>query len=150
MLVQTAVSESVIDRMASALTSRIKGPVAVATIAVAALLVAVSGGIHLYLWHLAYQNVPTIGPLFIAQTVSAMTTAILMLVWRRGWAVVIGLGLMIGTMACFALALTTGLFGFKLTFWSGWAYLALVDEATATVLLGICAWHLWTNNSGTT
>jgi|ERR1700733_9730050 len=119
--------------------ARAHRPATVAGFVVSGLLVAGSGGIHMYLWNLAYQNVATIGPLFLVQVSLAVITALLLILWRKGLALVVGFGLMVGTLVGFTLALTTGLFGFKLTFWTGWAYLALADELVAAIVLAATA-----------
>lgn len=119
------------------LATRAHRPVTVLGFVVSGTLVAISGGIHLYLWNLAYQNVATIGPLFLVQVSVAVITAALLVFWRKGAALLVGFGLMIGTVIGFVLALTTGLFGFKLTFWTGWAYFAIVDELVAAMMLAI-------------
>jgi hypothetical protein len=110
---------------------------------VAALLVASSGAIHLYLWDIAYRHVDTLGPLFLLQFVSAVIVALALIVVRRGFVLAAALGLMVGTLVGFALVITTGLFGFKLGFVSGWATLSLVAESMAVVLLVATATLLW-------
>jgi hypothetical protein len=129
--------------MAASLTARAHRPAAVAGFVVSAALVAASGGIHLYLWNLAYHGVATIGPLFLVQFSVAVVTGLLLALWRKGVVLVLGFGLMIGTVIGFCLALSTGLFGFKLTFWSGWAYFAIIDELVAAIVLGLTAALLW-------
>ncbi len=125
------------------LAARGHRPVTVLGFVVAGVLVAASGGIHMYLWNLAYQNVATIGPLFLVQFSVAVITALLLILWRKGVVLLVGFGLMIGTVVGFVLALSTGLFGFKLTFWTGWAYFAIIDELVAAVVLAITAALLW-------
>jgi hypothetical protein len=50
---------------------------------------------------------------------------------------------MVGTLIGFVLVLTTGLFGFKLGFVSGWATLTVVAECMATVVLVTAGALLW-------
>ena len=118
-------------------------PLTVLGFVVSGALVATTGGIHLYLWNLAYQSVPTIGPLFLVQFSVAVITAVLLVLWRKGLMLLVGFGLMIGTVIGFVLALSTGLFGFKLTFWTGWAYFAIIDELVAALVLAFTATLLW-------
>jgi hypothetical protein len=125
------------------LTARGKRPVTQALMVLAALLVVSSGAIHFYLWDIAYQHVATLGPLFLVQGISAVIVALALVALRRGWVVVAALGLMIGTLIGFILVITTGLFGFKLGFVSGWATLTLVAESLATVLLVTAGAMLW-------
>jgi hypothetical protein len=100
----------------------------------AGLLIA-SGAIHLHLWDIAYQHVPTLGPLFLVQAASALVLALTILVTRHLLAVVAGLALVAGTIIGFILVRTTGLFGFHLTFSSGEANAVLIVEAAAVVAL---------------
>lgn len=125
------------------LSERAHRPLTVLGFVVSAALVATSGGIHLYLWNLAYQNVATIGPLFLVQVSVAVITALALVLWRKGVMLLIGIGLMLGTVVGFCLALTTGLFGFNLTFWTGWAYFAIVDELVAALVLTATGALLW-------
>lgn len=130
-------------RLRSLLVARGEGVLTRSLMALAALLIAGSGAIHFYLWDIAYRHVATFGPLFLLQGTSAVIVALTLVVVGRGVVVAAGLALMVGTLLGFALVLTTGLFGFTLGFVSGWAYLALVVEATATVVLSVSAYRLW-------
>lgn len=125
------------------LTARARRPLTQALMVLAALLVVSSGAIHFYLWDIAYRHVATLGPLFLLQGVSAVIVALALVVLRWGVVIVAALGLMIGTLIGFILVITTGLFGFKLGFVSGWATLTLVAESLATVVLVIAAAMLW-------
>jgi hypothetical protein len=129
--------------LSSALATRVRQPLIRSLMVLAALLVAGSGAIHFYLWDIAYRRVATLGPLFFVQGVSAVVVAVALIVGRWGAVIVVALGLMVGTLIGFALVLTTGLFGFKLGFVSGWATLALVVECAATVVLGACGALQW-------
>ncbi len=88
-----------------------------------------SGLIHLYLWHLAYRHVATLGPLFLVQAIAGLVLAVALASARRGFLMVAGLGLMVGTIVGFILVTTVGLFGFTLTTITGWAVGALLTEA---------------------
>lgn len=99
----------------------------------AAALLMVSGGVHLRLWDIAYRHVPTLGPLFIVQAVSAVVLAVGLAFTRRLLVVLAALGLVVGTITGFVLVLTVGLFNFKLGFISGEATFVLVVECTAVV-----------------
>jgi hypothetical protein len=122
-------------RSGTALMTRALRGTTIVGFVVSGLLVAASGGIHLYLWDIAYRHVPTLGPLFLVQVVSAFVIAALLIAWRHGVVLCAALLLVVGTLIGFALVLTTGLFGFKLTFVSGWADLAVVVEGGAIVAL---------------
>jgi hypothetical protein len=103
--------------------------------ALGALLLLVSSGVHFYLYDIAYQDVATLGPLFLVQASSAIALALLLVLWPRGLVVLGAFGLMAGTIVGFILVRTLGLFGFTLTFTSGWALLTLVAESVATLVL---------------
>jgi hypothetical protein len=130
-------------RLRALLVARGAGALTRSLMALAALLVAGSGAIHYYLWDIAYRHVATIGPLFLLQGTSAVIVALALVTVGRGAVVAAALALMVGTLIGFALVLTTGLFGFTLGFVSGWAYLSLVVEATATIMLSVAAYRLW-------
>jgi hypothetical protein len=104
----------------------------------AALLIA-SGLIHLHLWDIAYRHVKTLDVLFLVQVVMTLLTAFILLVTRRLLVVLGAAALMAGTIIGFALARTVGIFGFRLTFISTEAYIVLVVEAVAIVMLGMTA-----------
>jgi hypothetical protein len=128
----------------AALANRVRDPLTRSLMAVAGLLVAGSGAIHFYLWDIAYRQGATLGPLVVVQGVSAVVLALALLSTRWGAAIVLALGLMVGTLIGFLLVLTTGLFGFKLGVVTGWAYLSLAIELVATVVLvvsGILVWR---------
>jgi hypothetical protein len=130
-------------RLRALLVARGAGALTRSLMALAALLVAGSGAIHYYLWDIAYRHVATIGPLFLLQGTSAVIVALALVTVGRGAVVAAALALMVGTLIGFALVLTTGLFGFTLGFVSGWAYLSLVVEATAIIMLSVAAYRLW-------
>jgi hypothetical protein len=109
----------------------------------AAALMVVSGLVHLYLWHLAYRHVATLGPLFLVQAVAAVVLAGALAAFRRGLFLVAAIGLMAGTIVGFILVTTVGLFNFTLRTITGWADLALVVEAGALVGLLVGARLLW-------
>jgi hypothetical protein len=108
-----------------------------------AVLVMASGLIHLYLWHLAYRHIATLGPLFLVQAAAALLLAVLLATLRRGLVLLAALSLMAGTIVGFILVTTVGLFGFTLTVITGWADLALATEAAAVALLLGAAPLLW-------
>lgn len=145
----TAGRKELAYEVAESLSARAHRPATVTGFVVSAALVATSGGIHLYLWNLAYHGVATIGPLFLVQFSVAVVTALLLVLWRKGVFLVLGFGLMVGTVIGFVLALSTGLFGFKLTFWTGWAYFAIIDELVAAIVLGLTAALLWRDQGRT-
>jgi hypothetical protein len=107
--------------------------------AVAAVLVGASGGIHFHLWATGYNAIPKIGPLFLAQSVSAFVLAALLVVRPSLLVAVAALGLAAGTIAGFLVTVSVGLFGFTDSFSAPYASVALVAESAAVaVLAGSC------------
>ena len=104
----------------------------------AGLLVA-SGLIHLHLWDIAYRHVKTLDVLFLVQVVLTLLTAVVLLATRRLLVSVAAALLMAGTIVGFILARAVGIFGFRLTFTSTEAYVVLVVEAVAIVMLSLTA-----------
>jgi hypothetical protein len=102
-------------------------------------LLVTSGVIHLHLWDIAYRHVATLGPLFLVQAIAALVLAVAVLVTRNIPVVGAALALVAGTIVCFLLARTVGIFGFTLTFTSGLAYTVLVVEIIAVVALALTA-----------
>jgi hypothetical protein len=107
-------------------------------VADAGLLIA-SGLIHLHLWDIAYRHVKVLDVLFLVQVAAAILAAVLLLAMRSLLVVLGSALLMIGTIAGFILARTSGIFGFHLTFSSGLANAVLVVEAAAILMLFLTA-----------
>jgi hypothetical protein len=127
----------------SLLFAPVRGTVPLALTVLTALAVAASGAIHLYLWDIAYRHVATLGPLFLVQAFSAFLVALALVGVRRVFVLALAFLLMIGTLLGFVLVLTTGLFGFKLGFLSGWAYLTMGAECAAVALIAANGIILW-------
>jgi hypothetical protein len=98
-------------------------------------LVAVTGVIHLHLWMNGYRQIPTIGPLFLAQAIGGFAVALTILLTRRLWSAVLGLGLAASTIGGFVLAVTVGIFNFQDSWSAPDATLAFVVELAAVVVL---------------
>lgn len=111
-------------------------------------LLVASGIIHLHLWDIAYRHVPTLGPLFLVQAISALVIAVAIVATRHILAVAAGLALVAGTIVGFILARTVGIFGFQLTFSSGLANTVVIIEAVAVVTLSITGVLLWRRRGG--
>ena len=105
-------------------------------------LLITSGSIHLNLWFIAYRHVKTLDVLFLVQVVLTLLAALTLLVTRHLLVVLGSAALMAGTIVGFLLARTVGIFGFRLTFSSTEAYVVLVVEAAAVILLACTAWLL--------
>jgi hypothetical protein len=100
----------------------------------AAVLMVISGYIHLHLWDVAYRSIPTIGPLFVAQGVAAFVLAIGAAAIRRVWTALVGAGTMIATVAGFLLSVNYGLFGFQDSFTASYGVEAFVVEIASAAL----------------
>jgi hypothetical protein len=125
-----------------------------ALILVGAALAVYSGYIHLYLWGrqpFPYKDVPTIGPLFLLQGIVAILIGLLVAVSRRLWAVLIGAGLMVASVAALVYDVEVGMFGFKDSLSVPYAKSTLYEEIVGAVVLliaaGVLAWPAVTGRS---
>ncbi len=110
-----------------------------AAFALGALLVLWSAYIHFHLWDETngYRHIATIGPLFLAQSIGGLLVAIVIMVGRRIWAAIVGIGFAASTIVGFLLTagLTKGLFNFKESWAAPFAGLAFTVEIAAIVML---------------
>ncbi len=113
-------------------------------IVIGALLTAASGVIHLYLWGEAngYRQIPTIGPLFLAQGIVALLLALVVLGTRWLAAAVAAAGLLISTAAGLLISIEVGMFGFQETWYAPWARTSFAEELAGGVVLLVAAWPL--------
>jgi predicted lipoprotein with Yx(FWY)xxD motif len=81
--------------------------------AAGALLLAVSGCIHLELYLTGYRSIPTIGWLFLLQVIVAFTLTALVLVTRSWLAAAASAVFALFTLGAYLVATWSGLFGFK-------------------------------------
>jgi len=118
--------------------------VVTALILAGAALTVVSGVIHLYLWGQAngYRQIPTIGPLFLAQGISAIAFAVAGGATRRLAAVLAAAGLLASTAAGLAITVQWGMFGFRESWSAPYALTSLYEEIAGALLLIIAAWPL--------
>jgi hypothetical protein len=114
-----------------------------------------SGYIHLYLWGWApfpYKGIPTIGPLFLLQGIAAILIGLLVVISRRLFAVLVGLGLMVLSVAALVFDVEVGMFGFKDSWSVPYATSTLYEEIVGAVLLliaaGVLAWPAVAGRSG--
>jgi hypothetical protein len=100
----------------------------------AAAALAVSGLIHLHLWNTGYRQIPTIGPLFLAQAIVGMALAAVLVLVRRIWVAALAFGFVCATIAGFLMACYVGLFGFRDSWSAPFAGMAFAVEVSALVL----------------
>jgi hypothetical protein len=117
--------------------------VTVAILAGAALTV-LSGVIHLYLWAETngYRQIATIGPLFLAQGISAIVIGVTTAAARRLIAVLAAAGLLVATAVGLVITIEHGLFGFRETWGAPYVRTSLYEEIAGAVILLIAGWAL--------
>jgi hypothetical protein len=95
-----------------------------------------SAAVHFHLWSETdgYRTIPTIGPLFLLQSIAGLVIGIGVVVVRRLWAAVIGLGFALSTIAGFLLSVGVGLFGFKDSWLAPFAKESFTIEILAAVV----------------
>jgi len=100
-----------------------------------------SAFIHFHLWGETdgYRAIPTIGPLFLAQSIAGLVIGIGIVAVRRLWAAVIGIGFALSTIAGFLLSVSVGLFGFQDSWLAPFAKEAFTIEGIAAAVLVIAA-----------
>ena len=102
-------------------------------IAGAAFLIA-SGAIHLDLYLTGYNSIPTIGPLFLLQVISAFLLAIAIPLTGHRLAYAAGAAFAIGTLIGYLLSLKVGLFGFTEVRTTSGIVAGIIDVAAFAVL----------------
>jgi plastocyanin len=97
-----------------------------------------SGGIHLDLYLTSYHAIPTIGPLFLVQTASALLIGLVLAVRADQLLSAAGALLAISTLGGYLLSRVVGLFGFHEVGTTAGLTASLLD-CTTFVLLGLIA-----------
>jgi plastocyanin len=97
-------------------------------------LLLASGGIHLDLYITGYHSIPTIGPLFLLQVVSAFVLALAVLASGRWVVAASGAGFALSTLAGYSISRITPLFGFHEVRTTAGTVAGLIDVATIIVL----------------
>jgi hypothetical protein len=116
------------------------GWVATAAYVVGGLLLVWSAYIHVRLWKSeGYRHIPTIGSLFIVQSIVGMAMGVAVVAVRRVWVAVLGAGFAISTMVGFLLSVVIGLFGFQDTWSAPFAKQAFLIESASIVALMVAA-----------
>lgn len=111
-----------------------------------------SAYIHLYLWGrqpFPYRDIPTIGPLFLAQGIAAIVIGLLVIVSRRVVALLAGAGLLVVSVAALVIDVEVGMFGFKDSWAVPYAKTTLYEEiAGAVLLLAATSVLVWSRGAG--
>jgi len=122
-------------------------------IAAGAGLAVYSGYIHLYLWGrqpYPYRDIPTIGPLFLAQGIVVIAVGLLVVISRRVGALLLGAGVLAVSVAALVIDVEVGMFGFKDSWSVPYAKTTLYEEIVGAVLLLAAACVLaWSGRAGT-
>lgn len=112
-----------------------------------------SGYIHLYLWGrqpYPYRDIPTIGPLFLAQGIAVIVIGLLIVISRRVGALLLGAGVLVVSVAALVIDVEVGMFGFKDSWSVPYAKTTLYEETVGAVLLLAAACVLaWSGRAGT-
>jgi len=100
-----------------------------------------SAAIHYHLWSEpdGYRSIATIGPLFLLQSIAGLVIGVGVVVVRRLWAALVGIGFAAATVAGFLASVTHGLFGFKDSWLAPFATQAFAVEVVAAGLLVIAS-----------
>ena len=101
----------------------------------AAVAVAVSAVVHLYLWFDGYRDVDVIGPSFLLNFAGGVVIAVLLLTWSHWIPALLTLGFGVATLSALVLATTVGLFGLQES-WEGWGVWVSAISEVAAIALG--------------
>jgi hypothetical protein len=115
--------------------------IATAAFVVGALLLLWSAYIHFHLWNESdgYRSIPTIGWLFLLQSIAGLVIAVVIIATRRVWAALLGIGFALSTIGGFLISVLHGLFGFKDSWLAPFATQAFVIEVIAAAVLALAA-----------
>ena len=103
-----------------------------------AALLAWIGYIHLHLWLEGYRQIPTDGPLFLADAVAGFALAAALLAWPRPLAGLAAAGYIASDIGALLISLTVGLFGFKESISASYVVQSLAVETIT--LLALLIW----------
>ena len=104
-----------------------------------AALVAWSGAIHLHLWMGGYKSIHIIGPLFVAQAITAFAVAIGIAVLRWATAALAGAAFLASTIGGLLVSSWHGIFGFHDSLSAPFASISLLVETIGIVVLAFAA-----------
>jgi hypothetical protein len=100
-----------------------------------AALLAWIGYIHLHLWLEGYRQIPTDGPLFLADAIAAFVLAAVLLAFSRPLAGLLAAGYTAGTLGALVISLTVGLFGFRESISASYVVESIIIEAITVLAL---------------
>jgi hypothetical protein len=112
----------------------------------AALLIWVAA-IHLQLWTEGYRDIPTVGPLFVADAVGGFVLAAVLLVWPRPLVGLLGAGFMISTLGGLMISLNFGLFGFRESSGASFVIETIILESIGALALLAWAGAVWRDST---
>ena len=102
------------------------------------LLIVWSSYIHFHLWQkVGYRHIPTIGPLFLVQSIAGLVVGLTVIAARRVWVAILGAGFAASTMVGFLITVEHGLFGFKDGWSAPFAQQAFAIEIATIVVLAL-------------
>lgn len=101
----------------------------------AALLVAATGAIHLYLWFDYFHRVHVVGDLFLANAAGGVLLAVALLADGSVLVLAAGAAFALSTFVAFAVSTRYGLFGYHERFWGTWQESAGGVEIAAALVL---------------
>jgi hypothetical protein len=112
-----------------------------ATFLAGGLLVLWSAYIHFHLWGETngYRAIPTIGWMFLLQSIAGLVLGVGVVVVRRVWAALLGAGFALATIAGFLVSVARGLFGFQDSWLAPFAKQAFGIEVAAAAVLFVAA-----------
>jgi hypothetical protein len=112
---------------------------ATAAFAAGGLLLVWSAYIHFHLWVEpgGYRSIPTIGPLFLLQSIAGLVIGVVVVAVRRLWVAGVGTGFALVTLGGFLVTVAHGLFGFKDSWQAPFATEAFAVEMVAATVLAL-------------
>lgn len=98
-------------------------------------LVAATGLIHLHLWAGTYSSIPTIGNMFLAQSVAGILLGLGIIVLRKPILAIAGAGFLAASLGGLVLALQGGVFGYEESIQGPFVKLVLIIETVGLLLI---------------
>ena len=107
----------------------------IGTMVLGAATIVATGAIHMHLWNIGYKNIPSIGNLFLAQSISGFVLGPVIIVFRRMFIVLAGAAFMAASVGGLLLSATVGFLGLHDSLSVPWATPSLIVEIIGFVLL---------------